>query len=102
MKYAMKGRLTLNEHCAIEYTVQVGLAMAFAQSGQLERSIPEFERAIFLNPPNVHEVHYNLAYTYQNMGRYKEALQQFKEVCVWDMQTDGWLQSWQEFVANHG
>ena len=54
--------------------------MAFAQAGQLQRAVPAFKRAIYLGPPNVHEVHYNLAYTYQNMGQYHDALQEFLRV----------------------
>ena len=60
--------------------LHVGLAMAFAQAGQLDKALPAFKRAIYLKPPNVHQIHYNLAYTYQNMGRYRDAMREFNRV----------------------
>ena len=60
--------------------LHVGLAMAFAQAGQLDKALPAFKRAIYLKPPNVHQIHYNLAYTYQNMGRYRDAMREFNKV----------------------
>ena len=52
------------------------LGLALGMSGERERSVAAFRRALELNP-NYLEARLNLAIVYNEMGRYEEALEEF-------------------------